>query len=298
MHDPRPAFPFRLLACLLLLLVATTGSAQGLKLVAPDKFERATTTDEQGLLQWAPFAEEKCPTCEGAKETVCQHCARFDDNKKCPECAMKKKAVCRGCGGLGHWPDPLEKASCPGCQGAGVLPCFVCGGRGVQKVTGSGDKLFDCVGCKGDGGQKCGVCNGARLVEVAAVKPSLKDAPVAALKKALAAVDDVLDDIGKFEPGKDARKSVKEYVKHLGPIASVLPPMKRAPKVLEDWMGKNYAGSVFEGSQEREASAIRFFKGNNEYYLKHQKRMLELALQRAEHNAKVLADKKDGKKEE
>lgn len=298
MPVPGPTVVFRLVL-VLFLLGAAAGAQQGLKLVAPDKFERATVTDDQGLQQWAPAPTDKCPTCDGFKETVCQHCARFDDNKKCPECQMKKKAVCRGCGGLGHWPDPLEKACCPGCQGAGVLPCFVCGGRGLQKVTGSGDKLFDCVGCKGEGGHKCGVCNGARLVEVAALKPSLKEAPVAVLKKALDGVEDTLTDVGKFEPGKDARKSVKEYVKLLGKAASVLPPIKRAPKALEDWMAKNYAGSVFVGHEENEANAIRLFKNNNEYYLKHQKRMLDLALARAEHNAKVLADKKaEGKKDE
>lgn len=267
---------------------------QGQKFVVPGTYERATTTDEEGLLQWAPYEAPQCPNCEGRKKVTCPHCARFEDNKKCIECEMTKEATCRACTGLGHFPDPLEKVHCPGCMGAGFFACFICGGRGVQKVTGSGDRIFDCVGCKGDGGYRCGVCKGERLVEVVRLRPSLDRAKAKDVEKAREEVAAALEAAGKFEPsgGKNARKDVKDYLKLVKDCAKVLPPMKRAPKAFEDVMKEIYAGSIYIGHEENEANAIRLWKANNLYYLAHQQRLLELALARAEHNEKVLEDKK------
>ena len=294
--------PLRLfLLALFALLSGAPSPAQKdgkIQMVLPDKFERATAADAQGLLQWADYKPENCPNCNGNKTVDCPHCGRFDDNKKCIECQMKKKATCRACGGLGHFPDPLDKVVCPGCLGAGFFNCFVCGGRGVMKVTGSGDKLFDCVGCKGEGGFKCTVCNGARLVEVATFKPSLKETTaVPALQKAKDQIDAALKALAAAVPdGKNSRKDVKEYARIVTPATAALAPLKRCPKALEDVMNKIYAGSIYIGHEDHEADAIKQWQANTDYYLKHQQRILELCIARAEQNAK--ADKKDGEKKD
>ncbi|MCB9887623.1 MAG: hypothetical protein H6838_19180 [Planctomycetes bacterium] len=282
--------------CVASVAVAQKEKAPDIRYVSPDKFERNTKADDQGLLQWTEWEKPKCPTCAGTGKTKCSNCFRLiDEIKTCIECQRKesREAVCRACAGLGYWPDPLEKVHCPGCMGAGFLPCMVCGGAGVQKIQGGGDRWSKCVACRGDGGYACGICKGERLVEVAALKPSLAEANAATLTKALAAVDKVLTGFTSFEAnGNDSRKDVKELQKRMKDAEAYLPPLKRAPKVLQDYMGKIYAGKQFVGYKETEANAINGFKSRTEYYLKHQKRMMELALKRAEANEKLLAEQK------
>jgi len=286
---------FLILLFLALSGLLRCGLAQGQKILLADKYERPTVADAEGLLQWAPWKPDKCPNCEGAKTTKCIHCERLDekDYKKCIECGKKKVAPCRTCAGTGTLLDPLEKALCPACMGAGFNNCFLCGGRGLSKVVGSGDKQFPCVGCKEEGGYKCQVCNGTRVVEPPAVKPNIKDAPAAALIKAREAVDAALKEVEAFQPGKDARKDMKTFEKALSPaVQAVLPSLKKSPKALEDYMGHIFAGSGYVGHEETEAHALQEWKNNHEYYLKFEKHLLDLCIARAEANEKVLADKK------
>src|SRR5262249_51770801 len=205
---PRP-FPW--FAFLMMLLLGPPLAAQKdgrVQYVSPDKFERETKDDAQGLAQWVPWKnDEKCPNCNGAKVVECPHCARFEDNKKCIECQLKKKAPCRACGGLGVLPDPLDKVLCPGCMGAGFFPCIPCHGGGQIKIQGSGEHKFDCLACKGEGGFKCTVCNGSRFVEAATFKPSLKECTnVQQLTKTREQLDETLKALGSFAPdGKNSR---------------------------------------------------------------------------------------------
>jgi hypothetical protein len=264
----------------------------------PDKYDRPTKDDANGVAQWVDFKAEPCVNCKGSKVMDCLHCARLDDSKKCIECQGKKKATCRACGGLGTYPDPLEKVLCPGCLGAAFFPCTTCGGRGGSKVEGSGDKVMACPSCKGDGGFKCAVCGGARLVESVQLKPGLKDnTNLAMLQKARDQVDAALKDLAGFEPdGKNTRKDVKDIQKRVGSAPTAMTPLKKWPKALDDVMGKIYGGSGYMGHEEREAETLKLWKSNTEYYLKHQKRILEICIARAEHNQKAAekaAEKKD-----
>jgi hypothetical protein len=169
----------------------------------------------------------------------------------------------------------------------------LCSGGGAIKTDGCGDRWQKCVGCRGDGGLKCGTCNGNRLVEVAALKPSLKEANAASLTKALATTEQMLTALQAFAPsGNNTRKEVKELQKIYSGGQDVFPPMKRINKALDEVMGKVYAGSQFQESEQREANTLNTFKSHSEYYLKHQKRMMELALKRAEANEKLLAESK------
>jgi nitrate reductase cytochrome c-type subunit len=261
-----------------------------------EKFERSTKTDDKGLVQWADHEEQKCKSCAGTGQTRCTTCIRFDaDAANCPECKLtqERKVPCRACGGLGHWADPLQKVHCPGCMAAGFLLCTICGGGGRLKVN-SAKQWSDCPGCRGTGSYKCGACNGQRLVETAALKPSLKDAPSAALQKAIAAADESLKQLAavNLKGGDTARKEVKALIKAMEPAAAYFPPLKRLPKSFEDYMGKIYAGNNFQGHEENEAQTMGSVKLSTEYYLKHQKRMMELCQKRAEANAKVEAESK------
>lgn len=282
-----------LLSCLALFAGLLALAPAQTKYPDPEKWERATTTDEQGLQQWAPFKGEKCANCDGAGTAKCVHCQAFADNKKCPECQMKKTAPCRACAGKGTLYDPLEKVHCPGCMGSGLNKCQTCDGRGIQKHQGSGEKVFDCVACKGEGAYKCTICNGARLVEVAMVKPSVKEAGAAPLQKARDAVEACLKGVQGFEPGKDARKDMKAWEKAITPAAiAALPPLKRGGKALDDYMKYVFMGSQFVGHEDKEANALREWKTSHEYYLKFQKRLLDVCLARAQANEKTLAEKK------
>ena len=57
-------------------------------------------------------------------------------------------------------------------------------------------------------------------------------------------------------------------------------------------MNRVYAGSQYQGHEEKEVNALNRLKGGADYYLKHQRRMLDLAHKRAEANAKLAAEQK------
>ena len=92
--------------------------------------------------------------------------------------------------------------------------------------------------------------------------------------------------------GQESRKSVKALVKAFEPAAAVHPALKRFGKPFEDYMGKIYAGRTWQGWEEKEAQTMDMIRQHLQYYLKYEKRMLELVQQRAEANAKVAAAQK------
>jgi len=291
--------PTQFLVILLTLLaaVAARGSAQSYFL--PSAYEIATEDDAGGLQQFKKSEPLECVNCKGRTVATCMTCARFENHEHCIECNMKPaEATCRGCAGLGHFPDPLEKVHCPGCMAAGFIVCMVCGGRGYQLVAGSGDKRLNCVACKDQGGWPCAICKGQRLVEVARPKPDLRRAKLAKLQKARELVAQLHADLKAYKwLGKNTRKDYKNYVKMLKPAAAVLPPLKRTGKAFDAVLKKTQSGSVFKSYQEREQATIKQWIERNLYYLEHQQHLLDLAIARAEHNEKVLADAKNKKEE-
>jgi len=286
----------RFVLWLFLFALVSGGDVAAQKVLIPEKIERATVTDDKGVTQWAEWKGEQCPNCQGTGKHKCFVCERFiDEMKFCIDCkrTADRMVTCRMCGGDGKLPDPLEKVPCPGCRGASFMLCTVCGGGGKSRAK--DDKNFaDCVACRGEGGWKCGVCNGARFVEPAALKPSFKDASVKDVQKALALTDQALKDLEAITPagGEKSRKEVKAMVKAFEGVQSVHPAIKRLIKPFEDYMGKIYAGKVWQGWEEKEANTLVMVKDQAQYYLKHQKRMMELVQKRAEANAKLAADQK------
>jgi hypothetical protein len=285
-----------LLVCFALGLALPSAAQDGAKYLIPEKIERATKADDKGVLQWEAWPDTKCGSCSGTGKAKCTTCARFaEDATSCPECKRNKdrEIPCRACAGTGAIADPLEKVPCSGCMGASFLMCTVCGGGGRLKVGGA-KQWSDCPSCRGEGGFKCGVCNGTRQVETTGVKPSLKDAPVASLAKAMTVTDTALKELAAFSPGggPKARKEMKALAKIFDTAGAQHPSLKRLAKAFEDFFGKVEGGAQFQGHEEHQANAMNLVKGSAEYYLKHQKRMLELAHKRAEANAKLAAEQK------
>lgn len=273
------------------LLPAQRKKAQ-LKLPIPDKYERTTELDDNGLEQWTEYRQLACPNCQGKKTTVCFHCDGLIRNQQCLECKMKKKVTCRVCAGLGHVPDPLEKVVCPHCLGATIFPCDICGWEGGTMVKGGSKKPAACVACKWQGSYPCTVCRGARLVDPVKLKPSVGEASLKDLLKAREAIATVLAAMAEFEPGgSKTRKDIKAYSKLLTPATRYLPPLKSAQKAFEAVMKKALKGEVWIGHEEREVAVIKRFMQHHGYYLQHQKRLLDLCVERAEFNEKAQAAK-------
>lgn len=285
-----------LLICFALGVALPASAQDAPRFLIPEKIERATKADDAGMLQWEAWSETKCESCSGTGKAKCITCARFsDDAASCPECKRnaEREVACRPCAGAGTLPDPLEKVTCSGCMGASFLLCMVCGGGGRLKVGGA-KQWSACPACRSDGAFKCGVCNTTRQVETAGVKPSLKDANVATLAKAAAATDTALKDLAAFSPGggQKARKEMKALANIFQTAGAHHPSLKRLAKAFDDYFGKTEAGAQFQGHEEHQVNAMNLVKGNAEYYLKHQKRMIELASKRAEANAKLAAEQK------
>lgn len=281
---------------LLVAVIGTSASAQKQKAeifyLDPDKVERTTKPDAQGVLQWDEW-KHACPSCKGQKTTPCLLCDRVDDNKHCIGCGGKRVATCWTCGGVGVIPDPLDKVLCPGCRGAALMVCQTCRGLGTRKIKyGPGtEKSVTCPVCKGEGGWKCGVCGGSRLVETLSTKPALRDAPLATLKKAKEQVDALAKVIDGILPSSDPRRDVKEFGKALGSATTFLDPLRRSPKVCEDIMGKTLAGSQWADHKETEARTFKVMQDDHVYYLKWVQRMIDAAIARAEANDKAAVDK-------
>lgn len=261
----------------------------------PERFERPTKADDKGVLQWAPWPEIKCETCKGTGKTACATCQRYPDEwTNCMECKRTKEAACRTCGGTGKMWDPLEKMLCPGCFGAGFVACSLCpGSNGTLHTKGGSPKGEKCPSCRGDGGFKCAVCNGTRFVEVAALKPSLKEANAATLAKAATLTDQALTALDGFTgDAKDARKTQKELARILGLAQSIYPPCKRGQKAFEDYMGKLAPAEQYQDYGDMFGHGLGIWRSGYSYYLKMQKRMLELAQKRAEANEKLAGGDK------
>lgn len=280
--------------CLLLLSVLfasdAQGGARGARYLIPERIERATEAGTDGELQWAEWPAPACASCKGTGKMVCPTCARFaKDAKDCPECGRKdpkNMTACRACAGTGKIADPLDEVPCAGCMGSGMFLCTVCGGGGQLRV-GSAKRWSKCPACRGKGKFDCGACKGKRVMSSLVIKPSLREAELGNLKKAMKAVDASLALFAAFNPqgGTKARKEVKALGKAYDAMKKFHPSFKNMAKATKSYMSKIFAGAQFQGHAENEANTMNRLKANAEYYLKHQKRMLELATARAESNA-------------
>lgn len=275
-----------------LLFVASAAlTAQGARYLVPERIERKTEAGDDGKQVWVKWEAPACGSCKGSGKAVCATCARYPKtDKHCPECQRKDKAklmtACRACAGKGKIADPLDEVPCAGCLGSGIFLCTICGGRG-EITIGSAKRSSKCPGCRGKGKYDCGGCKGKRVMSSLVVKPSLREAPLDKLQKADKAVDEAMKRFAAFSPvgGTKARKEVKELGKAYDALKKLHPAFKGMGKSTKNYMSKILAGAQFQGHEQTEANTMNLLKSNTEYYLKHQKRMLELAMKRAELNA-------------
>ena len=278
---------FALLALLTLVPALDAQRARQKTIDPVPPAERKVETDDKGKQQWAKWQGGACPMCRTAKKIACPTCKDLEHAKSCPECGTKKKpmpkqAPCRMCAGVGTLPDPLEKAPCPGCAGASVFPCAGCGGEGNYPVQGGGKKRQKCAVCRGHGALKCGVCKGRRLVESAKLlaKDNLKK-----LKAARNAAEDALTKVKDWKPlATKARKDVKEFQKMIKSAAKDLAPLKRVSKAMADLVKDVSKMDVYRGAADRKSRSMRMMAQFTAWYLKHQVKILDLAVKRVEHN--------------
>lgn len=263
----------------------------------PEKIERPTKTDADGRLQFEAHKADRCVNCKGRQVMTCLHCERFDkgDTESCPECKNTTEATCRICAGTGQMPDVLQRAPCPTCFGAALTRCFVCNGRGRFPVAGGGGRLQKCDCCDGVGAFKCTTCDGKRYVELPSLKPNAADAKAADLKKAIANAEELAAALDKWTTTQDGRKDAKAFDKIVG-LAKFFPALKKTGKHFDDAAKKQSKGAVWKHYGETVGAQLETTKQALDYYLKHQKRILELCLARAEHNEAKAAEAKGGKR--
>lgn len=121
------------------------------------------------------------------------------------------------------------------------------------------------------------------------LKPTILEAEPDKLKKTIKGLTRTTELFAKFTPigGTKARKAVKELVAAFDSAKKMNPAFKDLAKQAKSYMSKIFAGANFQGHEENEQNTMTRIKSHAEYYLKHQTRMLELALKRAEHNAEM-----------
>jgi hypothetical protein len=260
----------------------------------PEKIERPTSKDAQGLLQFDAHKAEKCMTCKGRQVTTCQMCVRFDegDCDMCAECKNTKEAKCRLCAGSGEMFDLLERAPCPSCFGGAVQRCFICNGRGKFPVQGGGKKPEKCISCKGTGAFKCMTCDGKRCVELPPLKPSVLEAKAVDIKKAIEAIDAVAAENKRFMSTGDGRKDGPAFAKVTDAGAKLIPVLKKVHKHFEAVSKEQTKGSGWTAYEEMVNNQVDFTKDSLRYFLEVQKRALQLLLARAEHNEPLQAAQK------
>jgi hypothetical protein len=257
----------------------------------PERVERATAADDKGALQWAEHKGAQCLNCKGAGKSACLTCDRFEEgqSEKCPECANEKQATCRVCFGAGTLPDPLLGSPCPTCGGAAMTVCSICQGRGQMRVSGGGERPQRCDCCKGLGALPCGTCKGRRFVEHPKFKPSFADAKAADYAKAIDVLDKLIESLPTFESTGDSRKDAKAYGKLVAPGQKQFPVLKLAQAHFEDAKKAEAGGSVWKHYVDVVPWHTGMAKDNLEYWLKYEKRITTLAMQRAQKNEEAAA---------
>lgn len=282
----------------LLTLFALFGlalSQQTLEKVPTIDFTRETEVDEQGFQQFKAF-DVACEDCKGEGTTVCLGC-KDRELPNCTECDGKKRATCRTCAGKKKLHDPLLHLTCTFCKGSGWYDCALCGGRGIITETNSNDSTSvekPCGACKKAGRFVCTPCDGKRVLETIRIrkKPAM-EASLDDLRETRTELEAIAKELEPFEPLERMSKTQKALETMLAKPSKTVPALKDMQVLLEEVQkGLARAGANYTNFLERQTFEYLTFRNRAVHLLRHDLRVLELCIQRAEFNENVAKTKK------
>lgn len=287
---PLSALCAALLACAVAALAA---AQQTLERIPTVDFQRPTQLDAAGLKQFQAF-DVKCEPCHGIRQRECEGC-KGRELPNCPECKGTKRAPCRTCAGVGKLPDPLLEHICTYCRGGTYYDCALCNGMGFFYENSPGGERIEkpCGGCRRAGSYPCNVCGGKRLVSTLRIKRKPPtEATLGELREARAELEGWMKELEAFEPEDRAARSIKTLERILARPGRALPPLKDM-LALHDEVQKGLvrAGSGYQNFAERQDFQIMIFRNRSIHLLRHNLRVLELCIERAEFNEGVAKSK-------
>ena len=283
-----------LLSAALCVCLGLAPLQQTLEKIPATDFTRETEVDAAGLKQFKAF-EAKCPNCEGQKEATCLGC-EGRELPNCSECKGTKRAPCRMCAGKGALPDPLLQVVCMYCRGSSWYDCALCAGQGFFTETsaegGSVDK--PCGGCKKVGRYVCTVCEGGRLLDTQRIrKKPLMEATAAELREAREKLTAFEKELAVFEPLERAAKTSKALEALVAKPSKLVPQLADMLLLLEEVQkGLSRAGANYTNFGERQNFQFLTFRDRSVHLVRHDLRVIELCLERAEFNENVAKTKK------
>lgn len=273
---------------LLLLLCSLPAFGQTIEKVPEVEIERPLVEDEEGLLQFEAWPEIKCPTCKARGKYTCFGCDGIEDMDHCPECEGEKKANCRQCDGARHIHDPLHQLMCMSCRGSGWTRCGQCMGGGViieNRQDGTSNTI-NCLGCKKKGFYECAVCEGEQHIETIRVKKKAPwEAKLKDLKKTQEAVNTAMEFLEGWEPQGRASKVMKQFEKDMKTAFRDVPKLKDFYEVMDAVLDNVHkAGAGYVNYESKLELRMLTYRQRMVHYLRYQARVLELCVERAEHN--------------
>jgi hypothetical protein len=283
-----------LVAVTLFVLLGFAVSQQTLQNVPTVDFTRETELDDKGLKQFKAY-DVACEPCKGEGTTVCEGC-KDRELPNCTECAGKKRATCRTCAGKKKLHDPLLHLTCTYCKGSGWYDCALCGGDGIitEKSTDGTTTDKPCGGCKKVGRFVCTPCEGKRVLDTIRFrkKPAL-EASLAEMREARAELEATMKEFEPFEPLERASKTEKALEAMLAKPSKTVPALKDMQVLLEQVQdGLSRAGANYTNFLENQRFEFLTFRNRSIHLLRHDVRVLELCIERAEFNENVAKTKK------
>lgn len=273
----------------LLLLAALTFGRQTLEKIPEVDFERETELDEEGKQQFKAF-DVRCETCQGLKIDTCRNCDKRDISD-CMVCNDEKRVPCYVCTGEGKLLDPLVEMACPYCKASAWYACGQCAGVGFfYENLQDGSRIErPCGACKKVGGFECSVCEGERRIDTVRVKRELPtEADLDDLRDTREELAACLEELEPFEPKGRASKTTKALEKLLARPGRTYEPLGDMLDLLEEVQkGLVKAGSGYKNFEERQNHQFLVFRDRSVHLLRHQLRVLDLCIERAEFNEKV-----------
>jgi hypothetical protein len=280
----------------LFVLLGFAVSQQTLEKVPTVDFTRETELDDKGLKQFKAY-DVACEPCKGEGTTVCEGCKdREPPLPNCTECTGKKRATCRTCAGKKKLHDPLLQLTCTFCKGSGWYDCALCGGRGIISEKGADGTTAEkpCGGCKKVGRFVCTPCGGERVLDTIRIrkKPAL-EASLAELRETRTELEAAMQELEPFEPLERASKTEKALAAMLTKPSKLVPALKDMQVLLEEVQdGLSRAGAGYTNFLENQRMEYLTFRNRAVHLLRHDIRVLDLCIERAEFNENVAKTKK------